>query len=84
MLHPDEAARVAHGRLKDLVVVAQSVCGGMNSDEPAEAPRDETGALLAQLGSAWEHARDGLEMLKTAEEGPTTVGVQVGGQGWSQ
>ncbi len=71
MLRTDEAQRVAHGRLVELVKAAQEVCGAMNPDPDSGTPRNETGAYIEALGAAWNQASDGLHMLREAESPPT-------------
>jgi len=72
MLRTDEAQRIAHGRLVELVKVVQDACGALNPDPDSSQPRNETGAYITELGAAWDQANDGLRMLAEAES-PSVV-----------
>ena len=84
MLRTDEAQRIAHGRLAEMVKVVQDACGALNPDPGDNAsPRNETGTYIEVLGAAWDQARDGLQMLREAEnpspEAVKTSGWQING-----
>jgi len=75
MLNPQEAQVVAHGRLVKMVKVVQEACGALNPDPDTSQPRNEVGTYIAELGAAWDSARDGLQMLDEAENPPKAVAV---------
>ena len=74
MLRRDEAQRVAHERVKDLVRVAQGVSGDLNPEQMDVAegapPEPTTQGKIEALGRAYEAALDGLNMLMEAEDTP--------------
>ncbi len=72
MLRRDEAQRVAHERVKELVRVAQQISGDLNPDPVPEGgectPDPTTQAKIEALVRAHEQAQDGLGMLRESEE----------------